>query len=147
MEPWSETAWQAQMDQLEAGTLVPPTCPDCRRQGFFGPRVAEGPRKYWLCKFCGHYREPARNPLRCRPTAHTCVDWPRVLGSPYIWWTRPEDAAFACPFCGVEVQVSTATTTSPATDPRHPWWQVPQGLNFDQAAAFWARNDQGRVYL
>jgi hypothetical protein len=35
----------------------------------------------------------------------------------------------------------------PADDRSHPWWQVPQNLTFEQAAAFWLEHGQARVYL
>lgn len=147
MEPWSEAAWGEEMQQLSVGTLIPPSCPQCHRQGFFGPRLAEGPRRYWLCKFCGHYREPATINEQCRAAAHSCAAWPEVLGSPYIWWTRPNETTFTCPYCDLPVEIETATVATPFSTDNHPWRQVPEGLTFDQAAAFWARQGQGRVYL
>jgi hypothetical protein len=34
MKLWSAEHWQYEITNLAKGSLVPPTCPACRRQGF-----------------------------------------------------------------------------------------------------------------
>lgn len=147
MKQWSEEDWQAQFQRLQAGDLPPPQCPECGRAGFFGPRYADGPRHYWLCKFCGFYRATEQPPRHCHPTAHGCPAWPQIAGASYVWWTQTDEASYRCPYCGEHVLVEHARVTRPVDDETHPWWRVPQDLGFQEAAAFWATQGQGRIYL
>jgi transcription elongation factor Elf1 len=138
---WSLADWQ---DQIDRPRLIP--CPQCRREGFFGARAGTE-RYYWLCKFCGYYREVDKAAVQCRATAHPCMTWPLVLGAPDLWWVQLDERQYRCPRCNRTVLVEEHLQARPLTDPHHPWWQFPQGLTSEQAAAFWRNVGLNRLYL
>jgi hypothetical protein len=139
--------WDQEYFAIFGSRRPPPHCPACDRVGFFGPRKANDDRRYVLCKFCGLYQEPNAEPIQCLATVHACQSWPVVAGAPYIWWVQPSETEYQCPYCRTRVLVVAATVKRPAEDTSHPWWQVSQDLTFDQAAAFWLKHGQARVYL
>ncbi len=139
--------WDEDYLAIFAARRPTPHCSGCGRTGFYGPRKAHNDRRYTLCKFCGFYQEPGAEPTQCRATVHGCRSWPAVAGAPYIWWVQPDETEYRCPYCGTLVGVVAVTVKRPVDDSSHPWWQVPQDLTFDQAAAFWLRQGQARVYL
>ena len=138
--------WDQEFIALFGRRVSPPPCPGCQRAGFFGPRKA-GNRLYEMCKFCGRYQEPDRNPVQLIATAHECTEWPQVLGASYIWWVQPFESSYTCPSCGSDVKVSSTTVKRPVDDRDHPWWSVPQGMTFDEARQYWTAHGQARVYL
>lgn len=144
---YSDAQWQSEMGVIFSGRSPPPVCLDCRRSGFCGPRDAGGTRRYRLCKFCGHYEQVGSLPVRCQPSVHACAPWPKIAGAHYIWWVQPAETTFECPYCHQQVAVAQTLVARPCDDPKHPWWAVPQGISFEQAAAYWAQQGQGRVYL
>jgi len=139
--------WDKEYFAIFARRESPPHCPACGRTGFYGPRKANNDRRYTLCKFCGFYLEPATEPTQCLPTVHRCQQWPQVAGAAYIWWVQPEETEYWCPYCDTLVRVAAVAVKRPADDSSHPWWQVPQDLTFEEAAAFWLKQGQHRVYL
>ena len=143
---FSTSDWDEEFLALFSRRMSPPTCPACQRSGFFGPRKAAS-RLYEMCKFCGRYQEPDKNPVQLIATAHNCREWPQVLGAPYIWWVQPFEGSYSCPTCGDEVKVPSATVKRPVDDRDHPWWSVPQGMTFDAARQYWVEHGQARVYL
>ena len=70
-----------------------------------------------------------------------------VGGASYIWWVQLAETQYCCSYCGTIVEVVAFPATRPVDDPSHPWWQVPQRLGFDQAAAFWREQGHAGVYL
>jgi len=144
---YTDADWNAEYLAIFAKRMPPPPCPGCGRTGFYGPRQADDDRRYRLCKFCGFYEEVGAEPAQCRATVHGCSSWPTVAGASYIWWVQPEETRYSCPYCGTMVGVVAVGANRPADDRSHPWWQVPQNLTFDQAAAFWLEHGQPRVYL
>lgn len=142
---YTEDDWDSEMAALFS--KGPISCPHCSRSGFYGPREAEGPRRYRACKFCGFWQDIGQPPVTNKATVHDCEEWPDVAGAPYIWWVHPDEETYACPYCGMDVRVAKALVTPPAEDSSHPWWQVPQEMTLDEAAEFWATQGQNRVYL
>jgi hypothetical protein len=145
--PYTEDDWDSEIAALFSERGRPRKCPQCRRSGFYGPREAEGSRRYRACKFCGFWQDVGGPPVTNQPTVHGCEQWPEVAGAAYIWWVRPDETTYTCPYCGAEVRVEEALITAPANDSSHPWWQVPQGMTLDEAAVFWASQGQSRVHL
>ena len=143
---YSDSDWHAQMESIFTRLEPPPPCQSCNRTGFYGPREAVDGRRYSLCKFCGRYQRVGEDVVICRPTVHGCASSLQVVGAPYIRWVQPSEVSFKCE-CGVEVLSEKALVARPVDNPKHPWWQVPQNLSFSAAAAFWAQQGQGRVYL
>ena len=143
---YTETEWQGEFRAVFAQRVSLPPCPRCNRSGFFGPRKAKD-RLYRLCKFCGSYQAVGGQAAQCVATAHNCPQWPIVAGAPYIWWVQPNEAQYRCPSCGDTVEVAAVTIKRPVDDRSHPWWQVPQGMSFDEASKFWVGHGQARVYL
>jgi hypothetical protein len=144
---YTDADWNADYLAIFAKRTPAPPCPGCGRTGFYGPRRADDDRRYALCKFCGFYQEAGGEPTQCRATVHGCPSWPIVAGASYVWWARPEETEYGCPYCGIMVGVVAVSATRPVDDRSHPWWQVPQHLTFDQAAAFWLEEGEARVYL
>jgi len=143
----TQAAWQADFLSVFGERQAPPFCPGCKRMGFFGPRKASGDRLYWLCKFCGLYQGIDEDPVQCIATVHSCFSWPTIAGAPYIWWVRPGEVKYECPWCKTVVYTQQVTVRRPADDDSHPWWQVPQDLTFEAASTFWHDHGQSRVYL
>lgn len=146
VQDFGESQWAADIRAIFEAFGPPPHCPHCSRSGFYGPRQA-GERHYWLCKLCGYYRQTGAAPVACRPTAHRCPNWPSVAGSPYIWWVLPGEETYVCPYCSAETHVAETLTSSPSDEEDHPWHSVPEHGSFDEAAAWWTRHGQGRIYL
>jgi DNA-directed RNA polymerase subunit RPC12/RpoP len=142
---YTKSDWEADFLSIFAKRAPPPPCPGCGRTGFFGPRRAQDDRRYRLCKFCGYYEPLDADPIQCRATAHGCAQWPTVAGAPYVWWVQPQETEYRCPYCGAPAEV--ATITRPVDNPSHPWSRMPQHATFEEAAAFWFRHGQARVYL
>jgi hypothetical protein len=136
-------AWQQQVANIR---LIP--CVQCQREGFYGARLADGDRRYWLCKFCGYYREVGKQPVQLRATAHRCANQYRVLGELYVQWVQAHEDPLICQSCNHRVSVAEASITRPIDNKSHAWWQFPQGLSTDQAIEFWRRAGQpGKGYL
>lgn len=144
---YTEDDWDSEMAALFSEGGGPGSCPSCTRSGFYGPREAEGPRRYRACKFCGFWQDVGQPPVTNKATVHNCEEWPAVAGAAYIWWVRPDEDSYSCPYCAAEVRIDEAFVTAPAQDSSHPWWRVPQGMTLDEAADFWATHGQNRVYL
>ena len=146
MKTFSASDWDEEFRSVFARGVSPPSCPACQRSGFYGPRKADD-RLYQMCKFCGLYQEPEKDPVQLISTVHDCPGWPRVAGASYIWWVQPFESSYTCPTCGSTVKVSSAVVKRPVDDPDHPWWSVPQGMTFAEARKFWVEHGQPRVYL
>ena len=127
----------------------PGPCPECRRTGFYGPRIDPTERHYRQCRFCGFTQMVAEVPTRYRPTVHSCSKWPECARAPYIWWVPPEVESYLCPFCSKRVAVAEAAIAPPADDAAHPWWKVPQDRSRAYYQRFWENWDvtKGRVHL
>lgn len=136
------TSWSlAECQEQHANTRLIP-CPGCQHEGFFGATWDGAERWYWLCKFCGYYREPDTAPVQLRPTTHGCPQHGLVLGALYIQWVQAHEDPFTCHFCEEKVAVEDALVPRPVDEPSHPWWQFPQGLQKREAMIFWAAHGQ-----
>src|SRR5262245_45144556 len=97
--PYTEREWEDESYALLVERADPIPCPSCGRTGFFGPRALDPGRKLRACRFCGFSQEVGQAPVRLRPVAHTCADWPQIAKAPYLWWVTPGDKFFQCPYC------------------------------------------------
>ena len=102
---YTEDDWDSEMAALYSERGCPPGCPQCGRSGFYGPREAEGSRRYRACKFCGFWQHVGQPAVTNKPTVHNCEEWPKVAGAAYTWWVQPDEEIYTCPYCGVEVHV------------------------------------------
>ena len=142
MQPYTTADWQAENTALQHG-VDPQPCPSCGRTGFYSTRRADPPsgrtmrRLYRACKFCGFWQDVDADPVRHRATAHTCLGWPKPAGASYIWWVRPDESSYECPYCRQQVTVAAALVSIPAEDTQHPWWTVPQHRSQAYYLAFW----------
>ena len=134
----------------------PLPCPDCGRAGFYGPRALDGKPKFRACRFCGFFQEVMQQPTRLQPVAHDCDNWPEAAGAPYIWWIAKSEKWYTCNYCARRIAVTQASpfmkgaaVTSPADDPNHPWWKVPQKASYDTYYKLWENwpATKGRVFL
>ena len=147
MTDYTAADWQAEMGALRTAHAPPPTCPHCRRTGFYGPRQDEGHRRFRMCKFCGFTQDLDQAPVFYVATAHACHAWRRVAGAPYIWWVSPAAEVYACAYCSSSVTVQSARIAKPSDDPSHPWWQVPQGLSYKESLAYWEAQGYYRPFM
>jgi hypothetical protein len=92
---------------------------------------------YRACKFCGFWQDTNADPVPHRATAHDCRGWPRVLGTPSLWWVGPGEVEYTCDRCKQIVTVAAALQPIPADDPRHPWWGVPQRQSQEYYLTYW----------
>lgn len=145
--PYSKADWAADMAALYLARTRPPACPQCCRRGFFGPRHDGDARMYRLCKFCGFSQTVDSDPITLRPTVHGCANWANFAGAPYIWWVGPTEPSYLCEHCQQAVQVANHLVKRPVDDPSHPWWQVSQSFDFDQALAYWTSQRRPGVHL
>ncbi len=145
-EAYSEADWTNEIRERDGGGPNP--CPACGHIGFYGPRSDESGRHYRLCNFCGFMQNVGEAALDLRPCVHTCGRVSQIAGAPYITWIRPELTSYTCEFCGEQTDLAESLSSSPALDPHHPWWAVPQDFSRQQYVRFWLNNGApGQVYL
>jgi hypothetical protein len=146
-ERYSDADWAAEIAERD-GMSGPRPCPSCERIGFCGPREDPDGLHYRLCKFCGFYQEVGGASIELRPCVHPCDQVPQVAGAPVITWIRPNETLYVCESCGQETDLAESLISSPALDPNHPWWGVPQDLSRQEYVRFWLNTGApGRLYL
>ncbi len=113
-------------------------------------------RKFRACRFCGFWQEVGKKPVRFRPVAHDCEEWPQCAKAPYIWWVEPNEKWFNCVYCGKRAPVEGSNpfakgvlVRAPSDDQDHPWWRVPQNRPYQFYYRFWENwpATKGRAYL
>jgi hypothetical protein len=139
---YTESAWRGEYEALAKGE-VPMACEDCGRTGFYGPRgnYPDGPGRR-ACKFCGFWQRVGEEPFTAIPTVHICGNGSPILGAPQIWWEVPENRMFDCRYCPAKgLSVENWQVSAPRDEPRHPWWEIPQGLSQEEYRQFWAARE------
>jgi hypothetical protein len=148
MPDYTLAAWEASIAALYGQRGAPSPCPHCRRTGFYGPRQAQGrTRQYRLCRFCGFEQEVGGPAVMLVASVHGCPEWRAIAGAPYIWWVRPDEASYRCPYCRASVDVERARVPPPFQDPAHAWWKVPQGMSHDESLAYWESQGYYRLHM
>ncbi len=144
MDDWDNECFEAFGEGRD-----PQPCPDCKRTGFYGPRIDPTERRYRQCRFCGFTQMVGGSPIQHVSTVHGCTAWVEAAKAPYIWWVAPDVESYLCPFCGKRTSVAEATVLRPVDDAEHPWWRVPQGRSRYYYIRFWENWEvtKGRVHL
>jgi predicted RNA-binding Zn-ribbon protein involved in translation (DUF1610 family) len=144
---YSEADWNHELLEIRRGA-GPFPCPACGRVGFYGPREGDSGARYRQCNFCGFRQFVGEAPVELRPCVHRCGKATIVAGAPLVTWIQANLTSYRCEFCREETDLADSLSSSPALDPHHPWWQIPQDFTRPQWVRFWLNNGApGREYL
>jgi hypothetical protein len=144
---YGEDDWKAELLEIKRGA-GPFACPSCDRIGFYGPREGENGERFRMCNFCGFHQSVGEAPIELRPCVHTCGQVTQAAGAPLVTWIPANHTSYSCEFCGETTDLADSLSSSPALDPHHPWWQIPQDFERPQWVRFWLNNGApGREYL
>lgn len=131
---YSAAEWRAEDVALKQGS-DPQPCPWCKRRGFYAPRLADGDRKYRVCKFCGTSQDVGKDPCKliryeCQhPDGSEVADWKR-RGEPWV-----------CPITGCGREYGPEESVSwPNDDLGHWWGTAPESGTQADYEAFWRRS-------
>jgi hypothetical protein len=144
---YTDGEWAADMASLYLARESPPACPHCGRTGFYGPRSAGSTRRYRGCKFCGFWQNVGERVIIHFAVVHDCDRNTSIAAAPEIQWVAPHERIVKCYGCQQDFEVAGFIITAPSDDPSHPWWNVPQGLSYDDSIIFWQSQGFDRLHL